>query len=583
MFAAAPARDSTVPRLLAMGLCLVGLAALPSHGYGATVKGVATDGKGHTDVFVKLSRGQQVRAGQELISSKGWRLKVVEVVGTRARTVLKTGRRPRVGEADRFVPRPAAPTKQQAARTGKAGPNQQPVRHINWSAQRRVRRKLIPSAMSGKQRKGDDSIKGDVSLVAMGVVDLKGLKSWSFAAFQSRLEAKRLWGTGLSWSHDFSVRYDGIGTREGNGQGGARARRLLAVRRARVGYDAGWGGVGAGRLLMSTGASGRMVDGASARLSLGAWGSVTAWGGLAPDPVSLGITPQASRFGLGWQRLTDKGVLKTQMRLGWAAQRVDGRMDPHRVDASVGIQHDRWGELSVAATGVIGQADLSGTALAGTPTDPAQLAYLWVSLVSRRKYGWLGRMRYSFHRPVADRLIARTLPWDVWVDGKSHMLSMSADKSVSRGFWLRPMLHAAWLDSPEAYDGLRVGFAIRAGFRGKSWSPHAAVHVATGLARTADNRAAGPSRNVGGWLGTGYSLSRSWRLRGRVGVRADQILPVADYSLRLRNSTSIEWMDGPWIVALQVGNDTLLTAAPTPGSYKLDWVDVALLIRRRLP
>ena len=299
--------------------------------------------------------------------------------------------------------------------------------------------------------------------------------------------------------------------------------------------------------------------------------------------MSLALQLDTGRFGLGWRAAGQRGALQARWSLGYAAQVVEGRLDPHRVDAWFRLAHDTRGEVDAAATVAVGAPDLGGTALANLDTPTAALARLWLSAATKRgSSGWLFRLRYSYHRPTADRLIARTMPWDVWVDGRSHLLSLEADRAASSGWWLRPSLNAAFLTGPEPYDGLRLAAAVRAGYGGRRWSPHAAVHGETGLAFTMDGRAAGPTRGVGGWVGTRYAINQAWRLDGRVGARYDQVLPINNGALRARSSASVEWLDGPWMVALQVGNDTLLAADPTPGSYKLDWVDVTLLVRRRL-
>ncbi len=602
-----PAGSAARDRLLRAGTLLLGgwLVAVLS-GVAATADAAEVRGTTHgeaAEVYLRLEPTERVRVGQELRgkpagrSRRAWRVKILEVVGRRARARLVDGPLPRRGDAGAALATqsapgaagkaggvsssaPAAPWRVGRARIGRAPTS---LTEAAWARLRDDPRSLVVSKRGRQLAGAATNVKGDLAFVGIGLIDLKGRKTWTFATLRSRLAVRSVGGTPLSWSHDLSLRYDGISTEPGRSQGGARARSAVAVRRARLGWRTGWGELGAGRLVMATGASGRLIDGASAHVNLGPWGTVSAWGGTAADPVSLALQLDAGRFGVGWRAAHRRGNLQTRWSLGYAGQLVEGHLDPHRLDAWLRLEHDQRGEIDAAATVAVGSADLSGTALAHLTTPSAALARLWLSAATRRGAGgWLLRTRYSYHRPTADRLIARTLPWDVWVDGRSHLLSLEADRAASRGWWLRPSLNAAWLTSPEPYDGLRLAVALRAGLRGERWSPHAAVHAETGLAFTDDGRAAGPTRGVGGWLGTGYALNRVWRLQGRAGVRYDQILPIHNGALRLRSSASLEWLSGPWLVALQVGNDTLLAADPTPGSYKLDWVDVTLLVRRRL-
>lgn len=587
---------SSLPRLqnAALGLCLVAIQWVSLPADAAQVRGV-TGGK-TAEVFLRLAPAEQVEVGTTLRGRRGLRIKVTEVVGRRARARLVRGRTPRRGDETTTatlskgaatkapIPRPPKPTQArwQVGRR-RVGKHDLKLSQGAWTALRGRARELIVSSRGRKLESDTRGLKGDLAFVGIGLIDLKGLKTWTFATMRSRLDVRNIGGTPLSWSHDLRLRYNGISTTPGSSQGGARARRAVALRRARLGYRAGWGNLGAGRLIMATGASGRLIDGASAHVNVGNWGTISAWGGTAADPVSLALQLDTGRFGLGWRAAGERGALQARWSLGYAAQVVEGRLDPHRFDAWFRLAHDTRGEVDMAATVAVGAPDLNGTALANLNTPTAALTRLWLSAATKRgSDGWLYRVRYSYHRPTADRLIARTMPWDVWVDGRSHLLSLAADRAVSRGLWLRPSLNAAFLSGPEPYDGLRISVAMRAGFRGQRWSPHAAIHGETGLAFTPDGRAAGPTRGAGGWVGTRYAISRSWRLDGRIGVRYDQVLPIANGALRARSSASVEWLDGPWIVALQVGNDTLLAADPTPGSYKLNWVDVTLLVRRRL-
>lgn len=546
----------------------------------AQVTGSAGRSGGGTEVFLKFGPHDKAVAGGELRGARGWRLRVDEVIGERGRATLVAGRAPGSGEltvghqagGGAAAPDPWAFAPSTAPRSA---PH---LSAADWRALRVRALPVVPSRRTRAQGEDAQTTSGDIALLAIAARDLSRGRTWTFSALHSRLEMPSVGGSALSWAHDAVLRYDGIGAT----QGGERARRLLAVRRARLGWRTGWGGLGMGRLVMDTGASGRTVDGASAHATIGEWGRVTAWAGTAPDPVSLGLLTDTALFGIGWAGARRSGALQTRWRAGYAGQLVQGLLDPHRVDATVSLDHKELGELDAAATLALGRGNLAGTALAALVVAPVVVSRGWLSLATRRRHGRLYRLRYSFHEPVADRLGARSLPWDVWTGGRSHLLSMDLDHDASTRWWWRPTLHAAWLSSPEAYDGPRVGLALRGGFRGQRWSPHAALHAESGLAFTADGRAAGPTRGGGAWVGTALILSRAWHVDGRVGARWDEVLPVARAAARVRTSLGVRWLHGPWLVALQSGHDSVLAADPTVGQANMDWLDVTLLVRRQL-
>lgn len=541
----------------------------------------ARQGKGGI-AYLRLAQGEIVREG-DTFTFAGGALRVEQVGGPRARAVWTTGG-PRAGDKATLVvpaagagraapPAPIAQAWKTAAPGGLVSGSAARDAAIFWARTRMAPRPLVVArrTRAGQQDEAPARVEGDLLLTAAAVATGSPVPSWAAARLSSRLEVPGIGGMPLVYRHALSLYGDSIGT----DLGGARARRLLEVRRMSLAWEPGaaspfWARVG--RVLASSATTLQQVDGAVVGAAAGGF-ELEAHGGLSPDLVSLAPRTDAARYGgtLRWRPTL--GALQGEVSAGWSGARTAGGAEAHLLGARIQAEHAAWGEVLAELDLAAGAPELQGTAMEGEVLRSSLRPVRgWLGLTTRAFGSWRYRMRYSHHKAELTRELALVMPWDSWVTATDHTLLLSADGELGGGWWLSPWLDGGYADSAERFDGFRFGGGLRAGWRGVDWSWRALAWTA--VAEHATSVTAG--------TGTRHLLSERLSLSLNARYRRDDMSLQSAVAHRVRLDGGLDWITGPWTLEVLLGGEQVVAGPGASAAGDLDLLDCLLVVRRRL-
>lgn len=521
------------------------------------------------EVFLRLEPGETATAGEVIaIGKRPDRLEIVEVVGQRARARLPQGTL-RPGEV---VPLPRKPPAQPAPQPTPwqiqaEPPPPDPLAAQAWTLLAQAPRPLRVDRPGGVRTSGT-TVRGDVTLVGVGVLAPTTGEAWGLARLSSRLDVQGLAGTALGWRHDLALALDDLG-----GMPGSSPRRRFLVRQLELALQTTpqrrWGG-SAGRTLVAEGAGSTAIDGAMARFRPTAELELHAFGGLAPSPISTAPDLEAPRVGAGATLDLPNG--KGWARLAWSTGRTAGGQEPHLLGLSAHLgegRHGRaWAELELAA----GQPDLQGTGWQARQ-DAAVVRPLrgLLSWEAPELAGWRAQFRYTYQDLEPTRALALALRDTPWGPARTHGLWLAAEGTAG-GWRIEPAAWGRLTQTNDPYESGGFGGGVRVarpfGTDGR-WLTHLATWLQHGGTLT--------QASLGG--GTELAVRPDLRVHGRLRLGGGWLQTTAVPALDLEGRLGADWALRAWSLGLTVGSQRTWDL---DGGLGTAWLDATLVLSRRL-
>ena len=553
----------------------------PALGRAAEVVQVTgrTQASPHGEAYLKLAPREALVVGDQL-ASKGGAAAVLEVAGRRARVRLPKRGALRLGDhvqppaAKGATPSPPTLTQWKVAPAAASGGDFVRERAI-WQRLQAAERKLIVARKQADTGVDGGRIRGDLTLVGIGLMPTGSSPAWASMRLGSRMQWQQVAALPVDYRHELSLYLDSIG----DSQGGWRARRPLEVRRLElamaVSPERSLGGR-LGRIVVGDGVGGQLVDGAAANLRLGEQVTVEAYGGMGPDLVSLAPRFDAARFGVGatWMgRLFGDQALAA---LAWGGQLFDGGLDRQLLGSRLHVTLPWVGRVDGQFDAALQQSGTVG------PAPVFQPHRGWLGIRSPAFGGWRARLRYSYYRAISSRELAATMAWAVLPQSRNHDVYLQFDSPRSGGWWWMPALWAGHRAAGDGLSGYRLGGSLRAGVGAGRWSFNSSLGAQAPLSSEAEAWIGGSMRGAHAAVGGRFEATESLALSARLDGHVDEVLPVGARAWRTGGRLGVDWARGPWFLDLSLGLDKGLTvAAPWPAD-SVDWLDLTLVLRRSL-